>query len=84
MQVRPGTGLRVLAIDLEAHVFNHFWLFAMWLFVVVNEIAALDNPDAYSRRPSLHHHGKNFLKSGAGAAAIIPLGGVLSHREDRK
>jgi hypothetical protein len=56
----------------------------MWLFVVVNEIAALDNPDAYSRRPSLHHHGKNFLKSGAGAAAIIPLGGVLSHREDRK
>ena len=44
--VRLGTGLRVLAVDLYPHAFNHFRLFAIRLFVVVNEIAALGDPGA--------------------------------------
>jgi hypothetical protein len=44
--VRLGTGLRVLAVDLDPHAFNHFRLLAICLFVVVNEIAALGDPGA--------------------------------------
>ena len=44
--VRLGTGLRVLAVDLDPHTFNHFWCFAICLLVVVNEIAALSDPGA--------------------------------------
>src|SRR5215510_9633944 len=44
--VRLGTRLRVLAVDLDPHAFNHFRLFAVCLFVIVNEISVLADPGA--------------------------------------
>ena len=45
-QYDSARGLRMLAVDLDAHAFNRFRLFAICLFVVVNEIAALGDPGA--------------------------------------
>jgi hypothetical protein len=36
----------MLTVDLYAHAFKRFWRFAIYLFVVINEITALGDPGA--------------------------------------